>query len=103
MVDLEDAVVTAVFFYGDAVGAEGVGFDDVHADVEEGAMDLLHGFGVGDDQVVVTAVELLAAKVLGGEVLRLEASSHRAIEDEDALFERIKVSAVRVFSIGHEY
>src|SRR5512135_3208043 len=39
-VDVEDAVLEAVLLHGDAICTEGVGFDDVDTDVEEGAMDL---------------------------------------------------------------
>ena len=42
-----------------------------HADFEERAMDFFHGFGIRDDEVVVTSVVLFAAKMLGGEMLVL--------------------------------
>ena len=66
-------------------------------------MDLFHGFGVRDDQVVVAAVVLLAAEMLGGQILVLQAGAHRAVEDEHFLFEGIQVTAVGVFSLSHVY
>ena len=40
LVDLDDPVLQAVFLHRDAVGAEGVRLDHVHADLEERAVDL---------------------------------------------------------------
>ena len=88
-----------VFLHGDAVGTEGVRFENVHADFEEGAMDFLHGLRIRDDEVVVASVVLLAAEMFGGEALVLQAGAHRAVENEDFLFEGVEVAAVGVFSI----
>jgi len=52
-------------------------------------MDFLHGFGIRDDEEVVAAVVLLAAEMLGSQVLDLEAGAHRPVEDEDFLFEGV--------------
>ena len=98
IVDLDDAVLQFVFRHRDAVGTEGVRFEHVHADLEERAMDFFHGFGIRDDEVVVASVVLLAAEMLGSQVLDLQAGSHRAVEDEDFLFEGVEVAAVCVFS-----
>ncbi len=73
----------------------------IHADFEEGAVDFFHGFGIRDDEVVVAAVVLLAAKMFGSEVLVLQAGAHGAVEDKDFLFEGIEVAAVGVFTLGH--
>jgi hypothetical protein len=62
-------------------------------------MDFFHGFGIRDDEVVVASVVLLAAEMFGGQVLGLQACSHRAVEDEDFLFEGVEVTAVGVFAI----
>ncbi len=62
-------------------------------------MDFFHGFGIRDDEIVVASVVLLAAEMFGSEVLDLQAGSHRAIEDEDFLFEGVEVTAVGVFSL----
>ena len=66
LVDFDNPVLQAVLFHRDAVGTEGIGLDAVHADLEERAVDFLDRLWVGDDQVVVTAVEFFAAEVLGG-------------------------------------
>jgi hypothetical protein len=83
------------------VRAEGVSFEHVHADFEEGAVDFLHGFGIRDDEVVVTTIKLFAAKMFGGQVLQLQARSHCAIEDEDFLFKCVEITTVGVFAICH--
>ena len=90
-----------IFLHRQTVGAEGVRFEHVHADFEEGAVDFFHGFGIRDDEVVVTSIVLFAAKMFGGQVLQLQARSHRAIEDKDFLFEGVEVAAVGVFSLSH--
>ena len=100
-VDLDHTVLQFVFRHRDAVGTEGVRFEHIHADLEERAMDFFHGFGIRDDEVVVASVVLLAAEMFGGEVLHLQAGSHRAVEDEDFLFEGVEITAVCVFAFGH--
>ena len=62
------------------------GLDDVGAG-RRGSRAWIVADDVGprEDQVLVAALELGAAEVLGGEVLRLEPRAHRAVEDEDAL------------------
>ena len=64
-------------------------------------MDFFHGFGIRDDEVVVASVVLLAAEMFGGQVLDLQAGAHRAVEDEDFLFEGVEIFSVCVFSFGH--
>ena len=99
LVDLQHTVLQSVFLHRDAVGAEGVRFDDIHTDFEEGAMDFFHGFGIRDDEVVVASVVLLTAEMVGSEVLQLQAGSHRAVEDEDFLFESVEIFSVCIFAI----
>ncbi len=100
-IDLDHAILQAIFLHRDAVGAEGVRLEHVHADLEERAMDLFHGFRVGDDKKVVASVVLLAAEVFGSEVLHLQAGAHRPVEDEDFLFEGVEIASVCVFAFGH--
>lgn len=64
-------------------------------------MDFFHGFGIRDDEVVVASVILFAAKMFGGEMLQLQTGAHRAVEDEDFLFEGVEVTAVGVVVLGH--
>ncbi len=99
LVNLDDPVLQFVFCHRNAVRAEGVRLEHVHSDLEERAVDFFHGFGVRDDEVVIAAVVLLAAEVLGGELLVLQAGAHRAVEDEYFLFKSIEVAAVGVFAI----
>ena len=54
-------------------------------------MDFFHGFGIRDDEIVIASVILLAAEMFGSQVLHLQARSHRAIKDEDFLFEGVEV------------
>ncbi len=62
-------------------------------------MDFLHGFGIRDDEIVIASVVLFAAKMFGGEMLVLQAGAHRAVEDEDFLFEGVEVFSVCIFSV----
>ncbi len=62
-------------------------------------MDFFHGGGIRDDEVVIAAVVLFTAEMLGSQVLHLQAGPHRAIEDEDFLFDGVEVFSVCVFSI----
>jgi hypothetical protein len=78
LVNLDDPVLQLVLGHRDAVRAKRVGLDHVHTDFQEGAMHLLHGFRVRDHQVIVAAVVLLAAEVLGCEALVLKACPHGA-------------------------
>ena len=99
LIDLDHTFAQFIFRHGDAVGAEGIGLEHVHTDLEERAMDLFHGFGVRDDEEVIAAVILLTAEFLRREVLVLQAGAHGAVEDENLLFEGIEVAAVGVFTI----
>ena len=81
------------------VGTEGVRFEHIHADLEERAVDFFHGGRIRDDEIVITAVVLLAAEMFGSEVLDLQTRAHRAIEDENFLFEGVEVFSISVFSV----
>jgi hypothetical protein len=88
-----------IFDHRDTVGAEGVSFEHIHADFEKGAVNFFHGLRIRDDEVIVATIKLFAAKMLGGQVLILQARSHCAIENQDFLFEGVEVAAVGVFAI----
>jgi hypothetical protein len=47
-------------------------------------MDLLNGVGSGYQQVLVTALESQAAKILQRQILHLQIGPHRAVKDDDA-------------------
>jgi hypothetical protein len=64
--------------------------------------DVAPDVGPGEDQVVVAALERLAAEVLGGRIVELNIGAHRAVVDEHAIGERAQVGRGRVGSlIGH--
>ncbi len=62
-VDLDHPLAQAVLAQGQPVGAEGIGLQHIHARLQEGAMHLRHRLGMADDQVIVTTVVALAAKI----------------------------------------
>ena len=68
--------------------AEGVGLDDVGAG-REVALRGSSRIDVGprEHEVLVAALEARPAEVVGGEVGGLDGGAHRAVEDEDALFQ----------------
>ena len=55
--------------------AEGVGLDDVGADVEERSVQLLDGVRLRDTEELVAALERGATEVVGVQVLRAGGSS----------------------------
>ena len=63
---------------------EGARLDDVAADGEKRLVDRLDDVGPREHEVVVAALERLAAEVLGREVMALDVRPHRAVEDEHA-------------------
>ena len=64
-------------------------------------MDPLHGFGIGDDKVIVAPVVLLTTEMLGGQVLHLQTCSHRPVKDKYFLFEGVEVFAICIFPFCH--
>ena len=89
-------VLEAEFGEDDAVGAEGVGFDEVGADVEEVAVDAFDGVGagLGDDFDAVFEAGVVAE----GQVEGVDGGSHGAVADEDALAEGMEKAGV---VLGH--
>ena len=72
---------------GDALKA--VGFDDVRAGFEVPAwMSRIH-IRAGDAQILVAVFEVRAAEIGGGRVVRLEHGAHGAVENQDALSQRV--------------
>ena len=76
----------------DREGAEGVGLDDVDADVEERPVELLDQLGGADRQHLVAALELGSAEVVGAEAERLEVRPGRPVEDDHPLAQRLEVA-----------
>ena len=62
-------------------------------------MDLFDHFGTRDDQVVVAAVKLLAAKLLSGEVHFLQVGAHSTVKYQYLLIEGIQIATVGVISL----
>ena len=68
-----------VFRLGNAVGAEGVGRNDVRAGFDVGAVDVPDGLGTGQ-------VERLA---VAGQAVALEHRAHRSVQDQDPAGQRL--------------
>ena len=91
-VELVDDRLEAVVGLGDRGGREGVGLDDVGAGAEIVQVDVADRVGLGQDEQVVVALEVLAvvAEALAAEVglrqlERLDLGPHGAVEHQDAL------------------
>ena len=75
----------AVLAEGDGERTERVGLDDLAAHLEIGGVELADDVGAGHGEQFVAALEVLAAEVVGGETAELDAGTHAAVEDHDAL------------------
>ena len=89
-VDLERLVGDAVLVEHEREGAEGRGLDRVDADREELVVHLRDEVGAGEDELLVAALERLAAEVVGAEVVALHPGAERAVEDEHPLAQRVE-------------
>jgi hypothetical protein len=94
-VQLRRELLGSVVGLGDAVGAEGVGLEDVGAGREIRAVHLLHHVGPGQHQQLVVAgwvvgmfAEALAPEVGLGQALCLEHGPHGPVDHEDPLGEQ---------------
>ncbi len=76
-------------------GAEGVGLDDVGADLEERLVQVGDDVGAGDRQDVGAALELGAAEVVGGEPQLLEVGAGGTVVHDDALVHEVEEAAHR--------
>ena len=79
----------------DGKGAKRVGFDDVDADLEERAVQVLDDVGPRHDEGLVATLERRASEVVRPEAAQLQVRPGRPVEDDDALVEKIQVA-------GHE-
>ena len=91
-VELVDDRLEPVIGLRDRGAGEGVGLDDVGAGAEVAQVDVAHRVGLGEDekivvaaQIVAVVAEALAAEILLGELQRLDLGAHGAVEHEDAL------------------
>ena len=83
--ELACPVAQAVLGQHDRGRAEGVGLDDVAADLEERAVDLGHEVRARLDEPLVAAFELGSTEVVGAEPEQLQVRPHGAVEDDDAV------------------
>ena len=70
--------------------AERRGLDRVDPDREELLVHLRDEVGPGEHELLVAALERLAAEVVGAEVVALHPRAERAVEHEHALVERVE-------------
>ena len=88
---LAGAVGQPVLGEDDRGRAEGVGLDDVAADLVEGAVHLGHDVGPGLDEPFVAPLEVGPAEVVGAEAEQLQVRPHGAVEDDHPLAQRLQV------------
>ena len=74
-----------VFCEYDGGGAEGVGLDDVGADVKVPLVNALNHVRPGEDEVFVASFIFCTAEVVGAEVEGLYCRAHCAVDHQDAL------------------
>jgi hypothetical protein len=70
--------------------AEGVGLDDVGADLEVGRVEGGDDIGPGDGEQLRAALVVLAAVVVGVEVLGLQPRAGGPVVDDDVLVDRVE-------------
>ncbi|MCY1351327.1 hypothetical protein D9M69_375900 [compost metagenome] len=98
----------AVVGLGHAGGVEGVGLEDVRTGVQVGLLDGLDHVRAGQQQQVVVAFyvawpvgEAGTAVVLFLQLVALDHGAHAAVEDQDALFERLLQGLLAGDAVGH--
>ena len=96
LVDLPDPAGEAVLPEGQAVGPEGVGFNDFAAHRQVRGMDLPDNVRPGEDQVVVAAPEVLTAEIRRAQVVLLDAGAHGPGKNDDMVGQGVQVAAVGV-------
>ncbi|MCY1284935.1 hypothetical protein D9M70_338560 [compost metagenome] len=107
-VQLVDQLFHAVVGLGHAGGVEGVGLEDVRAGVQVGLLDGLDHVRAAQQQQVVVALHVArpvgeagAAVVLFLQLVALDHGAHAAVEDQDALFERLLQGLLAGDAVGH--
>ena len=69
-------------------GAEGVGLDDVGPGIQMSLVYVTDNVGPGENQVLIAALVVQAAEVVGTQVAGLYRRAHRAVQHQDALSQR---------------
>ncbi len=83
-----------VFAQHDGEGPEGVRLDDIHPDVEKGAVQLRHDVRAGHAEDLVAPFEIRATEVVARQSGELEVRPRRPVVDEDALLEGREVGGI---------
>ena len=73
----------------DGRALKAIGFDDVGAGFEIPDMDVANPIRARDAQIFVAIFEMRAAEIGRGGVVRLEHGAHGAVENQDALSQRV--------------
>jgi hypothetical protein len=95
MLQIAGAVEEAPFSEPPRRRLERARLHDIASSGEERLVDRANQVWPCEDQVVVAPIVFTSAEIVGGEVELLNARSHRAVEDEDALGERVEIGLVR--------
>jgi hypothetical protein len=90
-IDIGGAVGQAPLIQPQPCRLEGIGLQHVAASIHERGVNLFDQVGPRDHQVVAVAFGSRSAEILGGEIERVDARAHRAVEDQDALLEGFEV------------
>ena len=61
-------------------------------------MDFLNHQGAEDQQVIITPRISLAAEILSGQFLGLQAGSHRPFEDQQSFLQCVQITPVGIVS-----
>jgi CRISPR/Cas system CMR-associated protein Cmr3 (group 5 of RAMP superfamily) len=85
------AIRDAVLGENDAERAEGIGLDDVHADVEERSMELFYRARFGDGEYLIATLERRASEIVSGKILELKVGAGRAVVNKNLLGQRREV------------
>ena len=99
-VHLERLVGEVVLLEHEREGAERRGLDRVDPDREELLVHLRDEVGAGEHELLVAAVEGLAAEVVGAEVLALHPGAERSVEHQHSFGERIEERVLRAAPDG---
>ncbi|MNQ72753.1 hypothetical protein D3C85_874650 [compost metagenome] len=98
----------AVVGLGHLGSVEGVGLQDVGAGIQVGLLDGADHIWAAEDQEVVVALyvarpvgEALATVVRFVQLVALDHGAHAAVEDQDALFERLLQGLLAGDAVGH--
>jgi hypothetical protein len=106
-VELVDDRLEPVIGLRDRGARKGVGLDDIGAGLKVAQVDVADGVGLREDEKVVVAAQIvaviaeaLAAKILFGQLQRLDLGSHGAVEHENAFGRRFAQGALDIRTVS---